>query len=389
MEPAAQAARDRFQAAFESAPQSLAFAPGRIEFIGNHTDYNGGLVLGAAIGQGLGVAASKRADGAIVVCSASARESVRVAAGALQPLRGEGAWANYPLGVLAELRKLGHATGEGFNIAVASDLPSGAGLSSSAAFELATLSALTPLIGLAIERGEAARLCRRAENEFVGVPCGILDQGVCAFGQPDHLVRIDCATETFDTVALPAGVCFHIFNTHSKHSLVDSLYAERHRECMAARDALAAAYCGITHLAQASLDQLDAAGLPEPLQRRARHVLTEQLRVLLCIESLHAGDMGRVGSFLHASHTSSRDDFENTTAELDFLVEQLNGSDGVWGARLTGGGFGGAALAVTTESFGAQETETVQTAYRDRFGEEVTVLATRSGAGAHLVVESL
>ncbi|MGB0744005.1 MAG: galactokinase, partial [Opitutales bacterium] len=224
-----------YRSTFAGEPAQLAFAPGRIEFIGNHTDYNGGLVMGAAVTEGITVAVAKRDDRDIHLISDQGG-AVEVGLNELIPLKGAKSWTNYPLGVTKVLLEAGMVMDVGYNIAVVSNLPSGAGMSSSAAFELATAKALAALYGFEADRSEFARIGRKAENEFVGMPCGILDQGVSAYGQANHLVRIDCATEDYSTIPMPLGAHFWIFNSNKKHALVDSAYADRNKEC---HDALA------------------------------------------------------------------------------------------------------------------------------------------------------
>jgi galactokinase len=233
-----------------------------------------------------------------------------------------------------------------------------------------------------VSREALVTLGRRAENEFVGVPCGILDQGVSAFGRRDHLVYIDCRVPRFENVPLPPGSNFWVFNTHTRHALVDGLYAERHRECMEA-----ARVIGVPLLADASPALLAAAEtrLPRAAYKRARHVIDEIARVGQAVAALRADDLGTVGKLLFASHRSSRNWFENSTAELDFLVGALETEKGVYGARLTGGGFGGAAMALTSDAFGEQGAGRVAEAYLARFGSRPDVLHARTDDGAALV----
>ena len=226
-----------FASTFGADASHFAFAPGRIEFIGNHTDYNGGLVMGAAVTEGITVAVGPRADRRVQLVSDQGRP-VEVPLDNPRPLTGRDSWTNYPVGVTAVMAELGVSMSAGYNIAVVSNLPTGAGMSSSAAFELATAYALAALYGYETDKAGFARIGRRAENEFVGMPCGILDQGVSAFGERDHLVRIDCATEVFSTMPMPEGAHFWIFNSNKKHALVDSAYADRHRECHEALEQL-------------------------------------------------------------------------------------------------------------------------------------------------------
>jgi len=214
------------------------------------------------------------------------------------------------------------------------------------------------------------------------VPCGILDQGVSGFGKAGHLVFIDCAGPRFSTVPMPAGTGFWIFNTHTKHALVDGLYAARHRECMAAAKAL-----GVKLLVDVSVEKLRAAeaGIEPVAFRRARHIVEEIARVDATVKALGAGDIRQVGGLLTASHRSSQHLFENSTEELDFLVDTLVAAPGVLGARLTGGGFGGAVMALADGDFGAAQAEAVAAAYAAKFGARPDILPMGTGDGAKVL----
>lgn len=373
-----------FAAEFGRAPEVVARAPGRIEFIGNHTDYNGGPVLGAAIDRGVWVALARRDDRARRFASDSVPGSaaVEVAAGPITRQAGRASWTNYPLGVLSVMPSFGFKIPEGFDYLAMSDLPSGAGLSSSAAIELASALCFLAVTEQSCPPDVLARMGRKAENDFVGVPCGILDQGVSAFGRTDHLVHIDCRELKFSHVTLPPGVNFWIFNTHAKHALVDGLYAERHRECMQAAEAL-----GVPLLADTNLAALDAAAdrIPAVIAKRARHVLGEIARVGETVAALAAGPIARVGELLTASHRSSQHLFENSAPELDCLVDALDRAPGVHGARLTGGGFGGAVLAVTGPGFDGRDAARVGVKYETAFGSRPEILHLMSGDGARVV----
>ena len=370
----------RFRDVFGEVPEFVARAPGRIEFIGNHTDYNGGPVLGAAVDRNVWVGLRRRAGGTRRYYS-PVHEQIIAREGPLAKAEGGEAWINYPQGVLAALPEVGLSTPAGFEYLALADLPSGAGLSSSAALELASALVFLAATGRGVDRATLVKIGRHAENHFVGVPCGILDQGVSGFGQADHLVHIDCRGPSFRVIPLPAHVHCWIFNTHAKHALVDGLYAARHRECMAA-----AATLGVDLLVDADLAQLDAArvAMDATVYRRARHVLTEIGRVNATCAALAAGDLGAVGRLLTASHYSSRDWFENSTPELDHLVDTLVTTPGVYGARLTGGGFGGAVMALTAPDFEAGA-QTGARAYRERYQVPPEVLHLRVGPGAALL----
>lgn len=372
----------RFRAVYSGEPEIIARAPGRIEFIGNHTDYNGGCVIGASIDRNVWVGLSRRPGGVRRFASDARPVHVELPAGAAERQVGERSWVNYPLGVLLAMRGAGLAAPEGFDFLAESSVPVGAGLSSSAAIELASCLAFLGPEGAGIRREQLAALGRRAENEFVGVPCGILDQGVSAFGRRNHLVYIDCRGPRFELLPLPSGANFWVFNTHTKHALVDGLYAERHRECMEA-----ARIIGVPLLADATPAMLEAAEtrLPRPAYKRARHVIDEIARVGKAAEALRAGDLPAVGGLLFASHRSSRTWFENSNAELDFLVDSLGTEKGVYGARLTGGGFGGAVMALTSDEFGEKSASRIRDAYLARFGTRPDVMHALTDDGASLV----
>lgn len=369
----------RFTALYGHAPMVLARAPGRIEFIGNHTDYNGGTVLGAAIDLGVWIAAAPAPAGILSFATDSQRGIVSVPTAAAAKQTGPQRWVNYPLGVWAGFKEFGWRQPDGLDCLVCSNLPVGAGLSSSAAIELASALAFLGLTGETPPREKVVALGRHAENNFVGVPCGILDQGVSGFGRKDHLVFIDCRGPRFETVPMPAGAHFWVFNTHTKHALIDGLYATRHRECMEAAKAL-----GVSLLADITPAQLEQkrALLPELNYRRAKHVVEEIDRVAAVQAALAAGDLAGVGRLLTASHRSSRTQFENSTPELDFLVEDLTAAPHVFGARLTGGGFGGAVMAFTDAAFSTADASRVAEAYTARFGSTPDVLHCETGEGA-------
>lgn len=373
-----------FHASYGRAPEIITRAPGRIEVIGNHTDYNGGTVLGASIDRGVWVALARRADGRRSFLSDHSEGAVMLPdTGELKKLAGAQSWSNYPLGVLAAMPGFGLPVPGGFDYAAVSDLPVGAGLSSSAAIELASALAFFEATGQHPSREILVNVGRHAENNFVGVPCGILDQGVSGFGRKGHLVFIDCRGPRFATVPLPADAHFWIFNTQTKHALVDGLYAARHRECMEAAKAL-----GVSLLAEVSPPMLARAGamLPPVALKRAKHIVEEIARVDAAVLALRAGDLPELGRLLTASHRSSQHLFESSTPELDFLVDALTNLPQVHGARLTGGGFGGAVMALTGSSFADAHAAVVVAAYERKFGSRPDVLHTLTGDGAQVIV---
>lgn len=371
-----------FHATFGRSPTVIARAPGRIEFIGNHTDYNGGTVLGAAIDRGLWVAVAPNENSERRFASEQHPEVTTISSGELIKQTGAAEWINYPLGVLAALPEFDLKSPDGFDLLVISDLPTGAGLSSSAAFELSSALAFLALTDQHAPLETVVEVGRHAENNFVGLPCGILDQGVSAFGKKEHLVFIDCRGPKFLTVPMPADARLWVFNSHMKHALVDGLYEARHRECMEA-----AAGLGVKELVDVSPDKLaeKVENLSPIAAKRARHVVEEIARVQSTIEALNRGNLAEVGRLLTASHRSSQHLFENSTAELDFLVDALIATPGVHGARLTGGGFGGAVMALTDTQFGEAEADAVIKRYTAKYGTAPGVLSTQTDDGATVI----
>jgi len=367
-------------------PSVKTFAPGRIEFIGNHTDYNGGMVMGVALDRGVTVEAAPAEKSHLRLTTTHGETPVEIDLAKLAPQKGSRAWANYVLGVFSVLKDKGLVPDHGIDMHVSSNLPTGAGLSSSAALELAAGLAMCKVYGLELSRADLARAGRKAENEFVGMPCGILDQGVSAFGKKDAIVRIDCAREEFSVVPMPAHLAFWVFNTMEKHNLVESLYATRHAECSDAFRLLKAAGCTAENLASVSPEEIRAAKLPAVLEKRAQHVVREHRRVIAMSAALAKGDTAQIGRLLTASHESSRDLFENSTGKLDALVEILGRTEGVIGARLTGGGFGGAAMALTFSSFGEAQAAKVCGQFEARYpGVRPAVFSASAGDGARVI----
>ena len=380
--------RGQFGERFGREPEVMARAPGRIEFIGNHTDYNGGSVLGATIDREVHVALAAREDDAIHLLSTTVEGEAVASIDNLAPLIGPAAWANYPLGVLKVMLDEGISVRRGFNLLAESDLPVGAGMSSSAALEVATAYGILALNGVSIGRERLVTLCRRAENEFVGVPCGILDQGVSTFGGAGHLVHIDCWSHRFSALPLPVGCRFWVFDSRKKHALIDSKYAERHGECQEAFEILKKACPDATCLAHcpSSFVREMKRELGETRYRRALHVTEENRRVAETVEALRKGDLETVGQLLRDSHESSRSLFENSCPELDALVALLSRQRGVYGARLSGGGFGGAVMALTSgeQAFSESGIE-VGKSYAKQFGRAPRVFELGTGEAAGVV----
>jgi galactokinase len=377
------AVRVGFEEIFGRAPTTVARAPGRIEFIGNHTDYNGGAVLGAAIDRYIWVAAALNRERRLRLFSQDGPAVLELPSDRARKVTGSDSWANYPLGVWHTLADFQLPRPDGFDLYVSSNLPSGAGLSSSAALELAVALALLQLAGRdTIAPAELARIGRHAENHYVGVPCGILDQGTIAHARAGQLVRIDCQGPVFSHVPFPREASLWVFNTREKHALIDGLYAERHRECQEAARILGVHW--LCDLAPAERPVWEAQ-LPAQLARRVRHVVDENDRVRRVGETLAAGDLTATGRLLVESHRSSQQNFENSTPALDGLVELLDGRPGVYGARLTGGGFGGAVMALAAPDFTRDAAREVGRLYAARFGATSEILELHTADGAQLV----
>jgi galactokinase len=307
-------------------------APGRVNLIGEHTDYNGGFVLPIAIDRYTTVAATPRDDGVLHARSLQMPD--------------DSGWTKYLDGVVHALGDEGVRVG-GVDVVVDSTVPTGGGLSSSAALEVAAAAALSALAGDALEPKQLARVAFRAETTYVGVPVGIMDQTVVAMAEDGHALFLD--TRSLENEQVPfdpsaAGLHVVVIDSGVRHRLDDGRYAERRRQCEAAAKAL-----GVEQLRDATPRQVDAASMDETLRRRARHVVTEDERVLLAVEHLRAGDVAALGPLLLASHASLRDDFEVSISELDNIVEEAM-STGAIGARMTGGGFGGSALALVPDA---------------------------------------
>jgi len=334
-----------FERRFGRRPEGFADAPGRVNLIGEHLDYNLGWVLPIAIDRTVLVAFARRDDRRVRAYSVDLDEQRKFSLADIEAA--PAGWSRYVAGVAWALKDAGYRL-PGLDLALQGDVPVGAGLSSSAALQLAVAGAFRRAARLGIAVRELALLARRAENDFVGVACGIMDQFAAALSIDRHGLRIDCATLEVEHIPLPleaAGVRVVIVDSAVQRDLLSSPYNERQRACA---EALAIAKAELTERSIAGLAQLTdddlqriEPRLPPPLDRRARHVVSEQRRVCQAVEALRAGDMQALGELLWQSHASLRDDFEVSCRELDLLVELSSAVPGVLGARLTGAGFGG------------------------------------------------
>ena len=319
-------------------------APGRVNLIGEHTDYNEGFVLPVAIGVYTRVAIGPRSDRKLDVHSEDFSESVEFDLDEPDP-RATGHWSDYVRGVAVTIDRSGHRL-RGANILIQGEIPTGAGLSSSASVEVAVGYALIKNIGLSVDLVELARLAQRAENEFVGARCGIMDQFTCCLGRAGHALRLDCRSLDYRPVPIAGEVRLVICNTMVKHEIAHGEYNQRRAECEEGVRILAKKLPGITALRDVSLADLNRHGgyLHRVIYKRCRHVITENARVIDAAASLVSGDLIKFGRLMYESHRSLRDDYEVSSPELDTMVKLAREAEGVYGARMTGGGFGGCTI---------------------------------------------
>lgn len=330
-----------FEARFGAPPAVVAFAPGRVNLMGEHTDYNGGYVLPMPLGIGVSVAIGPGdAPGEIRFASAAfeAEEIRRVDETA------SGAWSDYVLGAVKALAEPEVAQA-GLKVFVASNLPVGAGLSSSAAVEIGTLRAVAEMFSKPVDPVDFALKARAVENDFVGMPCGIMDQFSVSVGTPGNALFLDTRTLDYHPAPLPENHSFLVIHSGVSHQLTDSGYATRVAECKAAREALGVEM--LSDLGPDDLSRIDA--IPDPMNRRARHIVTDNRLTREGLAALEAGDAARFGKLMVESHATERDNYEITVPETDALVEAAV-ADGALGARQTGGGFGGAIVVLVADA---------------------------------------
>ncbi len=378
-----------FRTRYGVAPRWVAVAPGRVNLIGEHTDYNGGYVLPLAIDRHVAIAAapgSASASGSgsrLRAFSAAVDTTVDIPLdGVLAP--GEPGWANYLRGVVSGFGQRGKIPGP-IDAAIVSDVPLGGGLSSSAALEVATATLLEAVTGTTLEPREKARLCRQAEHEFAGVPCGLMDQLASVMGDESGALLIDCQFEVVRVVPFAdPSVSVLICNTNVKHALADGAYLRRRTECIEAARQL-----GVPSLRDASPEMVEGArGIFDPVvRRRARHVATENARTLAAASHLEAREFAEVGALMYESHRSLREDFEVSCPELDILVDIARGigrAGGVFGSRMTGGGFGGCTVTLVGTESVATVADAISRAYASRVGTPPATFVSRPAQGARL-----
>lgn len=366
-----------FTEQFGDAPTLLARAPGRVNVIGEHTDYNDGFVLPMAIERAVWIAVRPRDDGLVALRSIDFRQTAIIDLKSV--VHAKAGWAEYVRGVAWSLAKANLAPTVGWDGVVAGNVPRGAGLSSSAALELAAARAFAATSDLAWEPATMARVAQHAENEWVGVKCGIMDQMISAAGRDGHCLLIDCRTLDARPVPLPAGTSVMILDTGTRRGLVDSAYNERRAQCEAA-----AAFFGVRALRDIDVETFErrARELSPDMRKRARHVVTENARTLRAADALERGDAPEVGWLMDESHRSLRDDFEVSRTELDTIVTIARSNAGCHGARMTGAGFGGCAVALVEADAAADIARDVALRYTAAHGLTPAIYVTNAVQGA-------
>ena len=363
-------------------PTWIAAAPGRVNIIGEHTDYNNGFVFPMAIERYTVIAAAPN-DGQKITLHSAARQDV-ASFDLGRPLTPgpKGDWANYPMGVIAGFLARGLRPA-GFDAVMNSTVPLGGGLSSSASLEVATATLLEAVTGGKLDPVEKALLCQKAEHDYAGMPCGIMDQFISTLGQKDHMLLLDCRSRQFELVPFAdPSVAVLVTNTNVKHELTGSEYPMRRKQCEAAAKAL-----GVPSLREASAEQLEQnRGQLDPVvYRRARHVIGEIARTPRAAAAIRRGDWAQAGEAMYASHYSLRNDFDVSCLELDAIVEiaeSLGPQGGVIGCRMTGGGFGGCTVALVNTAAVDAVMATVETRYREKTGITPTMFVSRPAQGA-------
>jgi galactokinase len=384
-------ASDRFKERYGQEPRWIAAAPGRVNIIGEHIDYNDGFVLPMAIDRYCVIAAGGNGGDEANVYSAATEEEAQIqlappgATGTASAVQNPGHWSNYIAGVIAGCIARGLRL-SGFNAVVESDVPVGGGLSSSAAIEVATATLAEAMTGASLDPIEKALLCQKAEHEYAGVPCGIMDQFASVMCRPDHLMLLDCRSRQIEHIPFSdAHVTVLIVNTNVKHELSGGEYAERRSQCESAARKL-----GVASLRDATLSQLESSSgkLSGAEYHRARHAIGEIARTVEAAAAMKAGDWPQVGRLMYASHDSLRDDYEVSCPELDLLVElasYIGPQGGVIGSRMTGGGFGGCTVSLVETSKVEEVAEKISQSYRVETGVEASTLTSRPARGAHIV----
>jgi galactokinase len=375
---------EAFQKSFGGRP-SIYRAPGRVNLIGEHTDYNEGFVMPAAIDLSTWAAIAPRTDRKIVVRSENFSETVEVDLNH-PPERGRGHWSDYPIGVAVKLEQAGQRL-SGADILVWGEVPIGSGLSSSAAIEIAIGYALLDVCGAHIDRLALAKLCQRAENEFVGTRCGLMDQFVSCFGKAGHALMLDCRRLDYKLLRLPESVKLVVCNTMVKHELAASEYNTRRAQCEEGVRLLRRWLPDIRSLRDVTIDDLERFGdeLPAVVRKRCRHIVGENARVVAAAAALDGENISDFGELMRQSHQSLRDDYEVSCEELDLMVDLADNVAGVIGARMTGGGFGGCTINLVQTDVVDSFKEVVRQGYAKTTRREPEIYVCSAAQGAERV----
>ena len=378
----------KFGKMYGAEPEIVAYAPGRIEVLGNHTDYNEGYVFSAAIDKGTFFAVSKVEGTACELTAGDLMETVKFDISDVKPVT-EMTWANYVLGSFNWLFDGKTADAKsGFKAMFLGNIPLGAGLSSSAALEMCTLLALQKLYGIEMDKTTTAKIGQKAEHTFAGCPCGLLDQASSLYGQEGSLVKSDFRYNTFESVSMGEGVAFMMVKSNAKHALVDGAYASRRQACEdAAKYFSEVLRKPVTHLRDVTMAEwvLYRGGLSETTAKRAVHPIGEDERVLQGAALLEKGDLKGFGALMYDSHESSRNWFENSCEELDAIVDAAKAIPEVYGARLSGGGFGGSCCLLVDPAAADRIAAQIAREYKAKFGDEPDCKLIKPSQGAHLV----
>jgi len=373
--------RTQFEQHFQIHPRVIIRAPGRVNLIGEHTDYNDGFVFPVAIDRATYVAARPRDDRMVRVIALDLQDEDTFSLDRIErsPTRH---WSNYIRGVIKGLLVAGHQLG-GANLAITSDVPRGAGLSSSAALEVAVGYTFQTLSRLNILGEELALLAQGAENSFVGVQCGIMDQFISALGQANHALLIDCRDLSYRSVPLPANARIIVCDSHIERALASSAYNQRRQECEEAVRILKQWYPKIRALRDITMGQLaeHVTDLPEPVRSRARHVVSENERTLRGVDALDRGDVAAFGQLMNQSHASLRDDYQVSVPEMDALVAAAQAIPGCYGSRLTGAGFGGCTVSLVASESAERFCDQIASAYTATTGRTATIHICRAVDG--------
>ena len=370
---------EEFQRRYGETPTLIVRAPGRVNLIGEHTDYNDGFVMPLAIDRAVWIAARPRLDPYVTLYSVDFEQ---IAEFSLEEIvKRENLWVEYVQGVAWALQEDGHAL-QGWNGVIAGDVPIGAGLSSSAAIELASARTFCAVAGIEWDAPEMAKLCQRVENQWVGVQTGIMDQMISATGVAGHAVLIDCRWLNLDPVPLPPGTAVIVLDTATRRELVTSAYGERRAQCEAA-----AKFFNVPALRDVTLSQLEAVKdmLEDVVYRRARHVVSENERTLAAANAMRQGDAVLLGQLMNESHTSMRDDFEITNDALNMIVDCAREHEACIGARMTGGGFGGCAVALVRADAAEDFAAKVAASYQQASGLTPAVYICHATDGAAII----